>query len=292
MNMVSGEELRSMAGHRLTDRATVQGFGREWTTFDQSGVNHRALEATFDRYFALFPWDALSERAIGIDVGCGTGRWARFVAPRVGRLLCVDPSEPAADVARRTLSDVGNVDIQVAAAGGLPVADASLDFGYAIGVLHHMPDPAVGLRDCARVLKPGAPFLVYLYYALDNRPVWFRALWRATDAARRGISRLPFRARYWLTQALAALVYWPLARAARLAESLGISRRRVELAPLSFYRHKPFYIMRNDALDRFGTRVEHRYTRQEVRRLMEDTGFCNVVISPDPPYWCAVGRTM
>jgi SAM-dependent methyltransferase len=281
-----------MVGDGLADRATVDGFGREWTTFDQSGVDPRVLGATFDRYFAIFPWDALPGRAIGIDVGCGTGRWARFVAPRVGRLLCVDPSEPAADVARRTLSDVTNVDVQVAAAGGLPVADASLDFGYAIGVLHHMPDPAVGLRDCARVLKPGAPFLVYLYYALDNRPVWFQVLWRATDAARRGISRLPFRARYWLTQAIALLVYWPLARAARLAESLGISRRWVDLVPLSFYRHKPLYIMRNDALDRFGTRIEHRYTRQQVRRLMENTGFCNVAINPDPPYWCAVGRAM
>jgi hypothetical protein len=153
-----------------------------------------------------------------------------------------------------------------------------------------MSDPAVGLRDCARVLKPGAPFLVYLYYALDNRPAWFRALWRTTDAVRRGISRLPFRARYWLTQVIAALVYWPLARTARLAERLGVDRRRVELVPLSFYRHKPFYIMRNDALDRFGTRVEHRYTRQELGRLMEDSGFRDVVISPDAPYWCAVGQ--
>jgi hypothetical protein len=140
------------------------------------------------------------------------------------------------------------------------------------------------------VLKPGAPFLVYLYYALDNRPAWFRALWRSTDAARRGVSRLPFRARYWLTQVVAALVYWPLARAARLAERLGLDRRWVELVPLSFYRSKPFYIMRNDALDRFGTRVEHRYTREELRCLMETSGLRDVTVSPDPPYWCAVGR--
>src|SRR5918996_1090121 len=208
-----------MAGGPLTDRATVEGFGREWTTFDQSGLDPRVLRASFDRYFAIFPWEALPEGAIGIDVGCGTGRWARFVAPRVGRLLCVDPSDVAVGVARRALRDVANVDVQVAAAGGLPMADASLDFGYALGVLHHMPDPAVGLRDCAHVLKPGAPFLVYLYYDLDNRPAWFRALWRTTDAVRRGISRLPFRARYWLTQVIAALVYWPLSRTATRAKS-------------------------------------------------------------------------
>src|ERR687892_127352 len=114
-----------MAGGPLTDRATVEGFGREWTTFDQSGLDPRVLRASFDRYFAIFPWEALPEGAIGIDVGCGTGRWARFVAPRVGRLLCVDPSDVAVGVARRAARGVPNMAAQEAAAPGLPLAASS-----------------------------------------------------------------------------------------------------------------------------------------------------------------------
>jgi hypothetical protein len=45
-----------------------------------------------------------------------------------------------------------------------------MDFGYSLGVLHHLPDPRAGLAACVTKLKPGAPMLVYIYYAFDNRP--------------------------------------------------------------------------------------------------------------------------
>src|SRR5205085_4813414 len=110
------------------------------------------------------------------DVGCGSGRWARFVAPRVGGLVCVDPSAGAAAVAAENVAQFGNCSVVLGSAGELPVRRASFDFGYAVGVLHHTPDPEAALHDCIGALRPGAPFLVYLYYAFDNRPSWFRAL--------------------------------------------------------------------------------------------------------------------
>ena len=78
----------------------------------------------------------------------------------------------------------------------IPAADGEFDRIYGNGVLHHVPDTAQGLRDCVRKLKPGAPFLVYLYYAFDNRPAWFRGVWRVSDFVRRGVSRMPARARH------------------------------------------------------------------------------------------------
>ena len=51
-----------------------------------------------------------------------------------------------------------------------------MDFGYALGVLHHVPNTQEGLNSCIKLLKPGAPFLVYLYYSFDNRPNWYRNL--------------------------------------------------------------------------------------------------------------------
>jgi SAM-dependent methyltransferase len=171
------------------------------------------------------------------------------------------------------------------AAGELPIRDCSLDFGYCLGVLHHTPDPLVGLTDAVRSLKPGAPILVYLYYALDNRPPWFRSLWRVSDALRRRVSRWPFRLRYIISQLIAAVVYLPLARLAALMERTG---RDVDGFPLSAYRHRGFYLMRNDALDRFGTRLERRFTRPEVAELLGAAGLERVTVE-GPPYWCAVG---
>ena len=85
---------------------------------------------------------------------------------------------------------------------------------------------------------------------------------------------------------LAVFVYWPLARFARLAERAG---RDPSFLPLCQYRHRSFYVMRNDSLDRFGTRLEKRYSQEEVRDLLERAGLENVVFSEGPPWWVAVG---
>lgn len=275
----------AVPARRNVDERVVSGFGDEWRRFDQAVVSSSELREVFDGYFSIFPWELLPSQATGIDVGCGSGRWASLVAPRVGKLICVDASSEAAEVARRNLAGQTNCEVVVASVDDLPVADGSADFAYSLGVLHHVPDTAAGLRSCAAKLKPGAPFLVYLYYALDNRPPWFRLLWRLSNPLRHVISRLPHALRYVLSQALAGVVYWPLARIARTVERLG---RKVENLPLSYYRHRSFYVMRNDVLDRFGTRLEQRFSREQIEAMLHEAGFEQVRFSETPPFWCAV----
>lgn len=275
-----------VASGRNIDAATVEGFGEEWDSFDQTALDENEWYELFERYFAIFPWADLPQDSEGFDLGCGSGRWAAGVAPRVGKLNCIDPSEKALAVARRRLGEGGNAAFHCASVDAIPLADGSQDFGYSLGVLHHIPDTAAAMADCVRKLKPGAPFLVYLYYAFDNRPAWFRSLWQACDVARRGICRLPFPLRKAVTTAIAGLVYWPLARGAGLLEKLGA---KVDGIPLAPYRSGSFYTMRTDALDRLGTRLEQRFTRAQIAAMMQSAGLENVRFSEDVPYWVAVG---
>jgi SAM-dependent methyltransferase len=267
------------------DADTVAGFGDEWTRFDQSEVPDSERQDLFDSYFRIFPWSDLPQNAVGFDAGCGTGRWAMLAAPRVGHLHCIDPSS-AVDVAARNLKHLDNVSLHQVSIDELPMPDDSMDFGYSLGVLHHIPDTQAALEACVKKLKPGAPFLVYLYYRFDNRPAWFRMIWRVSDLLRRFISSQPHGFRYVLSQMAACVIYWPLARLARLAEKLGLL---VDRWPLSSYRNRTFYMMRTDALDRFGTRLEHRFTRSEIETMMTKSGLVTIQISDGFPYWCAVG---
>ena len=269
------------------DEQTVAGFGEEWNRFDQSSVDGGELRELFEDYFRIFPWTALPPDAVGFDLGCGSGRWARFVAERVGRLHCVDASEKALAVARRNLATATNCVFHHASVETIPLPDASMDFGFSLGVLHHVPDTAAGLKSCVSKLKGGAPFLLYLYYAFDNRPAWFRAIWTVSNLGRSAISRLPFPLRLAVSKGIAAGIYWPLARGARGAERLGID---VSHLPLSVYRDRSFYIMQNDALDRFGTRLEKRFTADQIRDMMTTAGLINIRFSDQPPFWCAVGE--
>ena len=269
---------------RNMDEKTVEGFGEEWQRFDQSELSSHDKERIFNDYFSLFSWEKLPPNAVGADIGCGSGRWAQLVAPKVGLLHCVDPSQ-ALDVARHNLSGIDNVKFAQASVDDLPFPDNSLDFAYSLGVLHHVPNTAAAIRSIAAKLKPQAPFLLYLYYAFDNRPYWFRLLWRISDILRRTISKMPSPLRYMVSQLLAVMIYWPLARTAKILEQLGCLPANW---PLAYYRDKEFYVMRTDALDRFGTVLEHRFTQSQIQTMLETAGFKDVRFSDKQPFWCAL----
>ena len=267
------------------DKAVVEAFGEEWSKFDQSDADPAELREIFNLYFGIFPWNEIPANAVGFDLGCGSGRWAYFAAARVGKLHCIDASAAALEVARKKLAPYDNCEFHCASVDSIPLADGSADFGYSLGVLHHVPHTQRGIDACVRKLKPGAPFLVYLYYAFDNRPVWFRAIWKLSDLGRRAISQLPFGVKSRVCDVIAALMYWPLARTARLCGRMGLP---VENLPLAAYRDRSFYVMRTDALDRFGTGLEQRFTRQQISAMMHHAGLDRIVFS-DNPCWCAVG---
>ncbi|MGH6664534.1 MAG: class I SAM-dependent methyltransferase [Pseudolabrys sp.] len=270
-----------------TDPATVEGFGREWSAFTQSEANLSAQDrrAMFDGYFSIFPWDALPPNSTGADIGCGSGRWALLVAPRVGHLHALDVAASALAIARGNLAGLPNVSFHQASVSAMPFADGALDFAYSLGVLHHVPDTARALRDIAAKLKSGAPFLVYLYYAFDNRSAFYRWLWKMSNAGRLILSRAPYPVQIAATTVIAYLVYWPIARLAALLDKIG---RLPTNWPLTYYRHRAFYVMRTDAFDRFCTRLEQRFTRAQIEAMLQAAGFGQVRFSENDPYWVAL----
>ena len=142
------------------DDHTADGFDRIWQLYasDESDGDDPSDEA-FDTYFSIFPVEMLAG-AEGFELGSGNGRIAQSVARRAGFLHCVEPSAAGLAATTHAMRDRTNVAFHQASAGGIPLPDASQDFGYSIGVLHHIPDPGAGLRNCVDKLKPGAPFLL------------------------------------------------------------------------------------------------------------------------------------
>jgi len=268
------------------DSRTVEGFGDEWSRFDQSGLTNLDHDEMFDSYFSIFPWDKLPKNSVGLDLGCGSGRWALKVAPKVKQLHCIDASKEALDIAKNNLSMMSNCQFHLASVDNIPLPDESIDFAYSLGVLHHIPDTVGGIKACVAKLKRGAPCLLYLYYAFDNKPAWYRLIWKLSETGRFFISRMPFSLRYMTSQIIALLVYWPFARFSRFFDKLGFC---VDSFPLSYYRDRSFYVMRTDSLDRFGTRLEKRFSKNEMLSMMEHAGLESILFSNSKPNWCAVG---
>ena len=89
-----------------------------------------------------------------------------------------------------------------------------------------------------------------------------------------------------MCEIIAIVIYFPLAKISYFLDILNIDVKNV---PLSIYKDKSFYIMRNDSLDRFGTKYEKRYSTKDIINLFEKTGFYNIKVSSKEPYWCVIG---
>lgn len=89
-----------------------------------------------------------------LDVGCGPGALTAVLAHRVGagRVTAVEPSEPFLEAVRARLPEV---DVRPAVAERLPFEDDTFDAALAQLVVHFMDDPVAGLREMARVTRPG-----------------------------------------------------------------------------------------------------------------------------------------
>ena len=111
-------------------------------------------------------------------------------------------------------------------------------------------------------------------------------VWTVSEGLRSIVSKLPYSPRYWVSQAIAAVVYWSLARIAKVASLLQVS---VANFPLSIYRDRSFYVMRTDSLDRFGTRLAQRFASKQIESMMIDASLEDIRFRNDNPYWCAVG---
>ena len=224
-----------------------------------------------------------------LDVGCGSGRWTRYLAMRAGFIEAVDPSRSVLS-AQGFLADLENVRLTQAGVDELPFADNSFDFVFSLGVLHHIPDTKAAMHRCVEKLKPGGYFLVYLYYNLDNRSRLFRALFEFSALLRRVVARLPRTAEQVVCEVIAFSVYLPtvtIVRLLRRVPRLGSLAMRL---PLVYYWDKSLRIIRNDALDRFGTPLEQRFSREEIRSMMLQCGLEKILFSEQAPFWPAVGR--
>ena len=269
------------------DKKTVQSFGDEWSHFDQTGMENQEAYKIFKNYFSIFPFKKLSKSSEGFDMGCGSGRWAKFVAPRVHHLNCIDPSKKALNVAKKNLSQYKNISFYNASVSDATVKKNSQDFGYCLGVLHHIPNTKQGIKDCASLLKKNAPFLLYLYYNFENRSSLFKALWKISNLIRKFCSIMPTKFKILLTTIIAYVIYLPLARMSLILEKLGLN---VNNFPLSDYRNKSFYFMKTDSLDRFGTRLEKRFSKDEITEMLEEAGFKDIQFSNKMPMWVCISR--
>lgn len=269
------------------DAKTVESFGDEWQKFDS--FDEEDLQNAGNEYFDIVNDSMLNSSSVILDAGCGSGRWTHFIADRAGYVEAIDPSD-AVYAACKLLGKKNNVRITQTSIDRLPFHDQTFDFILCLGVLHHIPDTQKALNDLVKKLKPGGNILLYFYYNLENRGAFYKFLFSIVNLKRRIISSLPKGLKHFCCDVIALFIYLPLVSIARFIQFIAPKSTLYQSIPLSYYTNKSFRIMRNDALDRFGTPLEKRYSRDEIRTMMEQSGLNEIVFSDKQPYWHVVGK--
>ncbi len=276
----------ALPGENL-DSKTVASFGDEWNSFH--GFSEKEIMELGDQYFDIVPPGVLGSESRVIDIGCGSGRFIKYLKGRYGHMVGVDPSS-AIFAADELIGEDDKVELIQASTDNIPFPDNYFDFGYSLGVLHHIPDTAKALKDCIKKIRPGGYFLLYLYYSLDNRSWLFKTIFYFSNLLRRIVSKFPARVKRFSCDLLAVILYMPFVLFCRLLKRLGVPERRRKMIPLQAYESKSFYIIRNDSLDRFGTPLEQRFSRKQIEQMMTAAGLSDIQFSEKIPYWHAAGK--
>ncbi len=268
------------------DLEVVEAFGEEWLKFKD--YSEEEIKSLAIMYFDILNETILNKNSYVLEIGCGTGRWSKYLASRAGFIEAVDPSN-AVIAASILLKDVENIRITKASIETLPFEKNTFDFAMSIGVLHHIPDTQQAMKDCVQMLKPGGYFYCYLYYDLDSKGKLFKSIFKLSDVIRKKVSRMPSGLKKITCDVLAVSLYMPFILTSRGLKKFGFTKLS-EKIPLSDYADKSFFIIRNDSLDRFGTSLEQRFSKEQVIAMMKESGLNDIVVSPNSPYYHAVGR--
>src|SRR4051812_1608700 len=115
-------------------------------------------------YSGLIPLEQLRGSDV-LEIGCGSGVHARILAEGGAHVTAIDLTPTAVAMTRRRLELHGlQGKVIEADAERLPFPDASFDFVWSWGVIHHSANTPAVIDEIARVLRPGGRVALMVYH--------------------------------------------------------------------------------------------------------------------------------
>lgn len=156
------ELLPTEANHAALQVAAE--FAEQWKRYDEKREEYRQQ---FLDWIAPVQPEFFKGKVV-LDGGCGKGRHLLASATFEPELVIgVDLGE-AIYVAREATRNQENVQVVRGDMLCLPFKEGVFDYGYSVGVLHHLPDPQGGFNSVVKALKPGGHVSAWVYGYENN----------------------------------------------------------------------------------------------------------------------------
>jgi len=248
---------------------TFRSFSYEWQTYS-------SIPECMEELFLLYTSPIVPHffaGKIGLEAGCGSGRFVVEAARYAREVVALDFSE-SVEVAFANTKQYENVHILQADIYQLPFKENSFDFAYCFGVLHHLANPARAIAVLSECLKPGAPLLTWVYKKDTSFSI--RSFYTLLRMIRPVTLRLPFPIVRRLSTALALPIY------AMAHIPVVVSHKAFQ-----HYGGKSLEYIALDWFDNLTVPILQQFSRSEVSSWFEQAGL-RPVPSSDADWY---GRT-
>ena len=234
---------------RFVSDQHLESFGHQWTTFE---VAHDDEDrATFEAKTGVALNQLRGMRVL--DAGCGGGRYSKICGENGAIVIGADHTR-AVDKARQLCAHLPDVHFVQADLKQLPLEQASFDFVFSIGVMHHDANTRAVFDAVAKMVKPGGRYSVWLY----RRNQWWQEL--INTALRALTSRLP------------AAVLMPFCHLGAVLGSIPVINRTLNKV-VNFSAHPSYENRVCDTFDWWAPRFQYHHTVNELTSWFTEAGF-------------------
>jgi SAM-dependent methyltransferase/uncharacterized protein YbaR (Trm112 family) len=269
MDVVKPDEVDNEIVEQL-QKANQSNYGFQWKTFAH---NYEQWEFLYKRNY-VHEEDEFFDNKLGLDAGCGMGRYTIVPAEKGAEMIGVDLSN-AVEAAYQKSKHMPNAHFIQGDVFKLPFEKGIFDFAQSIGVIHHTPDPEAALISIKKHVAPMKKIFLMVYKSFEDDNKFKHHLLKVSTQIRRVTSRMPAPLLYWLLYLMIPVVligfYFPSWVLWQFPKGKKISL----MIPYNYeqYSDRRLRDMHMNLFDRFGNPVERRYNRQDMNDWMIRAGF-------------------
>ena len=143
---------------RFVTQEHLASFGLQWNRYEIA--HDEEDQTTFQAKTSIKLAELKGLRVL--DAGCGGGRYSRIAGQAGATVVAADHSS-SVDKASSLCQHLEGVQFIQADLKRLPLASASFDFVFSVGVMHHDVDTRSVFDAVARMVRPGGRMAVWLY---------------------------------------------------------------------------------------------------------------------------------
>jgi len=275
----SPEKILTKEKHSLSDsnesfdqiqKANQKNFGYEWKTFSHS---YEQWEYVYKKSY-VHEDDSFFDKKLGLDAGCGMGRYTMVPAEKGAEMIGVDLSD-AVEPAYLKSKNMPNFHVIQGDIFKLPFRKGLFDFAQSIGVIDHTPDPEAALDSIKKHVGPKKKIFLMVYKTFQDDNKFKHYLLILVSMLRLITSKMPpnllYIFLYLLTPVILLCFYFP----SWVLWHIPNGKRFSNMLPYSFqqYANRLFRDIHMNLFDRFGNPVERRYNLQNMEDWMNRSNF-------------------